>query len=93
MRVTLAPVIAVIDKWSAGMREVAIDVVSGLLSQFMAIESHFVSAASTDQAIAALDKTDSDPDPDPDPDPGPGPGPGPDPDQVESAPTTSCVTA
>jgi len=59
MRVTLAPVTAVIDKFAAGLRENAIDVVSGLLSRYLAVESAFVDQ-STDQAIAALVKANPD---------------------------------
>ena len=52
---TLAPISAVIDKFLAGLRENAINVVCAVLSRYMAVESSFVNL-STDQAIAALVK-------------------------------------
>jgi len=55
MRVTLAPLTAIIEKNSAGLRANAIDVVCALLSRFMAVESSFV-GVSTDQAISTLVK-------------------------------------
>ena len=60
MVTTLSPIRAVVDKYSAGLREHALSVVTSLFDQFMAVESHFVDAASTDQAIAALIKANAD---------------------------------
>jgi len=59
MRVTLAPVTAIIDKYSAGLRANGIDEVCALLSRFMAVESSFV-GISTDQAISNLVKANTD---------------------------------
>ena len=57
---TFAPITAVVDKFKAGLRENAIAVVCNLLSRFMAVESNFINAGSTDQAIAALVKANPD---------------------------------
>merc|ERR1719387_90866 len=53
---TLAPITAVIDKFEKGLRENAVDVVCALLSRYLAVESTFAAAASTDEAIASLVK-------------------------------------
>jgi len=55
MVATLAPVVAVLDKYSAGLREHAISVVCALLQRFMAVETSFA-GISADQALSALIK-------------------------------------
>ena len=51
--VVVAPVVAVLDKFGAGLRENAISVVCALLQRFMATETKFAGTAD-DQAIAAM---------------------------------------
>jgi len=55
MRVTLAPITAVVDKFAKGLRENAIDVVCALLTRFVAVEDMFM-GKSTDQAIGEIVK-------------------------------------
>merc|ERR1719310_1956437 len=57
---TLAPISAVIDKFALGLRENAVTVVCALLSRYLAVETTFADAASTDQAIATLTKANPD---------------------------------
>jgi len=59
LRATLAPVTAILDKYKCGLREHAVSVVCTLLSRFMSVESSFIDAPSTDQAMAALVKANS----------------------------------
>jgi acetyl-CoA carboxylase/biotin carboxylase 1 len=59
MYATLAPVTAMIEKYEVGLRQNAIDVVCGLLSKYVAVESAFV-GKSTDQAIGELVKANAD---------------------------------
>ena len=59
MYATLAPVTAMIEKYEVGLRQNAIDVVCGLLSKYVAVESAFV-GKSTDQAIGELVKANVD---------------------------------
>ena len=56
MTATLAPISAVVDTYSSGLREHAVEVVCALLQRFMAVEASFISEASQDAAIASLVK-------------------------------------
>lgn len=53
LMVVVAPVLAVLDKYGAGLRENAISVVCALLQRFMSVETKFAGTAD-DQAIAAM---------------------------------------
>ena len=59
MYATLAPITAMIEKYEAGLRENAIDVVCSLLSRYMAVENSFI-GVSTDEAIQTLVKANVD---------------------------------
>lgn len=56
LRIVLAPVTAVLEKYAVGLREHALSVVCALFSRFMAVESSFIDIPSNDQAMAALVK-------------------------------------
>ena len=60
IRATLAPITAVIEKFAAGLRENAVNVVCAILSRYLTVESAFAEAASTDAAIASLIKANPD---------------------------------
>jgi len=55
VRIIIAPVTALIDKYAKGLRENAIDVTCALLSRYINVESSFVNM-STDKAVGALVK-------------------------------------
>ena len=54
IRLVVAPVQAVLDRYAGGLREHALAVVCSVLTRFMSVETSFVDAASTDQLAKAV---------------------------------------